>query len=119
MGFTCNTIFYRRIYSLFCITIITASNLYLCAAFGVLGCTLTIADYSLDIVAEGAAKEDVGIDGVQIEGTLALYSLDQIRLLTADADETSQAKFNLSSLPAGRYSVKATNESAYRLFITL
>lgn len=63
------------------------------------------------------AERYVRIEGAKADTPIALYTLEGVRLLTAEANEAGFAEFDLTDLPAGNYVVKAGNGQGYRLLI--
>ncbi|KGN99171.1 hypothetical protein HQ36_01585 [Porphyromonas gingivicanis] len=63
------------------------------------------------------ANRYIRIEGAKADTPIALYTLEGVRLLTAEANEAGFAEFDLTDLPAGNYVVKAGNGQGYRLLI--
>ena len=53
------------------------------------------------------ATDYVQVEGAKAGASIALYSLEGIRLLAAEANEAGAVELDLSTLPAGNYVVKA------------
>ena len=53
------------------------------------------------------ATHYVQVEGAKAGASIALYSLEGIRLLAAEANEAGAVELDLTTLPAGNYVVKA------------